>query len=455
VLASLPTLTACRPNPLPGRYTDRARILFAPYADLLGLLKQEAAESEVPLPSPGKTRIAVVSPFLDRQHGTERCVVEQVERLARHYEVHVYSNRVQDLDLSQITWHAVPALPGPHLFSFCWWIIANHVWRWWDRHFGGLSYDLTFTPGTNCFNADIVSVHIVFAEFYRSVRNELKFRANPVRTWPLLAHRRIYYRLIMGMESLIYRGSRAVLTAVSGKVARDLAYYGRDPSKCPVILHGVDARRFNVALRQHLRAAARRSLGVPDQALCLLLVGNDWKKKGLPCVLEALAQLETAAVHLLVVGQDMLDPYRSALSRLHLRDRVTFLPLRPDVEFYYAAADLYVGPSLEDAFGLPPLEAMACGLPSIVSRETGVSELITDGEDGFILKDPHDSRKLAQLISLLYNNKSIYNKMGAAAGETAARYTWDRNATQLMALFQAQRGGATAQLPSTVELPRN
>ena len=60
------------------------------------------------LPGPAKTRIAVVSPFLDKQHGTERCVVEQVERLARDYEVHVYSNRVEDIDLSRIVWHRVP-----------------------------------------------------------------------------------------------------------------------------------------------------------------------------------------------------------------------------------------------------------------------------------------------------------------------------------------------------------
>ena len=73
----------------------------------------------------------------------------------------------------------------------------------------------------------------------------------------------------------------------------------------------------------------------------------------------------------LVVGRDIVDPYRSTLARLHLEDRVAFLPLRLDVEFYYAAADLYVGPSLEDAFGMPPLEAMACGVSSIVSSQVG------------------------------------------------------------------------------------
>ena len=51
--------------------------------------------------------------------------------------------------------------------------------------FGGLRFDLTYTPGINCFDADVISVHIVFAEYYCRVRDALKFNANPVRSWPL------------------------------------------------------------------------------------------------------------------------------------------------------------------------------------------------------------------------------------------------------------------------------
>ena len=169
-------------------------------------------------------------------------MVEQVERLARDYEVHVYSNRVEDLDLSRIVWHRVPRLPGPHLFAYCWWFLANHLWRWWDRRVRGLRFDLTYTPGINCFNADVISVHIVFAEFVRLVRDALKFTANPVRSWPLLLHRRVYYRLVIALERRVYGGKRALLTVVSAKVARDLRRYGRTESDLPVIVHGIDAQ---------------------------------------------------------------------------------------------------------------------------------------------------------------------------------------------------------------------
>src|ERR1035437_394753 len=107
-------------------------------------------------PLPVKPRIAILSPFLDKQHGTERCVVEQVERLARQYEIHVYSNRVEDLDLSRIVWHRVPALPGPHILAYCWWLLANRIARWQGRALGGLRFALTYSPGINCFDADVI-----------------------------------------------------------------------------------------------------------------------------------------------------------------------------------------------------------------------------------------------------------------------------------------------------------
>ncbi len=94
-------------------------------------------------------RLAVVSPFLDRSHGTERCIVEQIERLARlpGWEIHLYSQHVDQVaslceDSSpeacspsgaRIVWHRIPDLPGPHLLRYLWWFAANHFYRWRDR----------------------------------------------------------------------------------------------------------------------------------------------------------------------------------------------------------------------------------------------------------------------------------------------------------------------------------
>jgi UDP-glucose:(heptosyl)LPS alpha-1,3-glucosyltransferase len=118
-----------------------------------------------------------------------------------------------------------------------------------------------------------------------------------------------------------------------------------------------------------------------------------------------------------------------------LTDRVRFLPTQQDVAFYYAAADAYVGPSLEDTFALPPEEAMACGLPVITTVTNGTSEIMTDGVDGYILSDPGDVEALASKIRLLCENSELRQRVGEAAAQTARKYTWERNGQQFREIF--------------------
>src|SRR6266851_4823078 len=170
-------------------------------------------------------RIAVVSPFIDKRHGTERNIAEGISRLPDNYEIHLYSQRVESLDLSRIRWHRVPRLAGPHLFNYLWWFAANHLWRWWDRRFRGLAPEVVYSPGINCLDAGAISVHVVFARLRESVANEVRLSRNPVKTWPQLIHRRIYYRLIQFLEGRIYPRPDKLLAVVSRKVASDLSHY--------------------------------------------------------------------------------------------------------------------------------------------------------------------------------------------------------------------------------------
>lgn len=383
-----------------------------------------------------KLRIAVVSPFLDKQHGTERCVAEQVERLARHYEIHVYSNRLEDVELDGIVWHRVPALPGPHLVSYVWWLFANHFCRWFDGRFRGLRYDLLYTPGVNCMDADVISVHIVFSEFYERVRDELKLNINPARSWLRLIHRRLYYSLVKRLERRAYTREGLRLVVISRKVAASVQRFCGQDSHVSVAYCGQDPSRFSSQARTGLRLQARRALGLRGKNFALLLIGNDWTNKGLPCLLEAVGHLHIPDMRILVVGTDTTAPYMTSIRRYGLQDCLQFLPPRKDVEFYYAAADAYVGPSLEDAFAMPPLEAMACGLPVIVSRQAGVSEVITHGVDGLILEDPRDAGVLTAMIGDLYSDIALRQCLGKNALSTALKYTWDRNAEQLRAVIE-------------------
>jgi UDP-glucose:(heptosyl)LPS alpha-1,3-glucosyltransferase len=387
-------------------------------------------------------RIAVITPFLDRRHGTERCVIEQLGRLSADSgtEIHIYAQRIEELhDVARykpgdrpesgtrMYWHKVLGVPGPHLLQYIFWFFANSAWRWWDARFRGLKYDLTYSPGINAGNADAITVHIVFHAFYRQVISELAFRRAPVKDWPRLIHRKLYYRLIMALEKRVYKRTNVSLAAVSALVAQQLeSYFQRKDVR--VVRNGVDAEFFSVPQRLARRSSARHQLGLAPADFTLLLIGNDWKKKGLDGLLQALSLIVALPWRLLVVGSDARGPYEKIIRDRNILERVFFLKSSPDVMQFYAAADAYVGPSLEDAYGLPILEAMACGLPVIASSKAGASEIIQNGKNGIIVRDPQDVEELSTKIRFLIGDRDLCTRIGEQARVTAQEHTWSRNA---------------------------
>jgi len=393
-------------------------------------------------------QLAIISPFLDRRHGTERAVSELIERLARNYncEIRLYSQHVEDLLLTPldqapqtgqgcVRWHRVVSIPGPHLIQYTWWFVANTLQRWWDVRSGKLSPDLVFSPGINAWDADVIHVHIVFQEFYQRLKPQLLFRHAPLTSWPRLFHRRLYYGLIRLLERRIYRRKHVHLAGVSGMVVTQLgAHFGRKDAVS--IPNGVDVKRFEPQDRLQRRSAARAELNVDPETFVLLLIGNDWRNKGLPTLIEALNKCRNLPIQLLVVGKDDARPFEAAIRKLGLLDRISFLSPSKDVMKFYAAADAYVGPSLQDAYGLPVIEAMASGLPVIASINAGASEIINDGLNGLLLRDPTNAAELAGLIRRLVDDRSLRELLAGNAVSTARQCTLDHNAAAMWELLK-------------------
>ncbi|MDR7545259.1 MAG: glycosyltransferase family 4 protein [Armatimonadota bacterium] len=385
---------------------------------------------------PGRRlRVWVVTPELHRHGGTERCLAEQVERWRGRFDLRLYTMRAEDVDLSGVEVRRIFWLPGPHLFRWIWWYGVNTFFRRLDTRWLGRP-DVVYSPGVNCPDADVMSVHIIFGKYWERVgASLLGDLRRPARALKAL-HRVLYLSLVRWLEGRTYRGP-ASLAALSCEDAGEIeARYGRSPGSVTVTPNGVDAKRFSPEVQGRLRAEARPRLEVEGRTL-LLLVGNDAYKKGADLALRALPHLPEE-VTLALAGRLDTAQVKAWARDAGVEGRVLLWPHRPDVETYYAAADLLLAPSREDAFSLPPLEAMACGLPVLMSARAGVSELVEDGRHALVVEYPEDAEALAAAVKRALGAPGLAERLAREGRSLAESLTWEANAERTAALIERE-----------------
>ena len=210
------------------------------------------------------------------------------------------------------------------------------------------------------------------------------------------------YRAIERRQYDPARGARVV--AVSAMVRGHLErFHGVAPERVRVIPNAIDAERLRVDDPGAIRRAFRARQGLAEDDLVALFVGHNFRLKGLPRLLEALAlrlrRAPTARpIHLLVCGGGRLGPVRAQVARLGLAEAVRLIGFAPDVRPCYYASDFFVLPTYYDPCALVVFEALACGLPVITTACNGAGELITEGREGFVLAAPDAVAHLADLL---------------------------------------------------------
>ncbi len=206
------------------------------------------------------------------------------------------------------------------------------------------------------------------------------------------------------------------------------------PEKLHVIYSGVDLEHFHPRLRETLRGAARAELGCSPRDMVFLYVGSGFARKGLAAAIDALAAARNPGFWLAVAGRDRdLEKFTKRAHAAGVADRVRFLGGREDVRPLYAAADCFILPSRYDPFPNTVLEALAMGLPAIVSARCGAAEIITPGVDGWVCQ-PDDAAGIARLMRTA--DEAIRDgRMAAAARSNAERFGIDAMAAKLTELY--------------------
>lgn len=217
--------------------------------------------------------------------------------------------------------------------------------------------------------------------------------------------------------------------------------YGVPEDRIHLIHNGVDLEEFSPERIGRNRAEQRQRFGVPEEAFCPLFVGHNFRRKGLPETLRAVAELGTD-VHLLVAGRGIGRLQRkrthALVDRLGLHARVHFAGDVVPVTDAYAAADAMVFPSWHDAFGFVVLEAMAAGLPVITTRLAGAHEVLRHGQDGLVLETPAAHRELTDALRTL-SDPARRAAIGTQAASRAAEFSEVANFEAVHAVMRAAR----------------
>jgi UDP-glucose:(heptosyl)LPS alpha-1,3-glucosyltransferase len=154
---------------------------------------------------------------------------------------------------------------------------------------------------------------------------------------------------------------------------------------------------------------------------------------------------EVSRAHLLAVGPYDPASWKRDAERAGIAGRIRYLPPRRDILFYFAAADALVAPSVFEPFGLIPLEAMACGLPVIITPPMGVTEIATP-EDAVILRRADDAAELATAMRNVMEDAGLRTKLAQNGPPRARMHPWDAiyRATEAELLAVARQRNGTA-----------
>jgi glycosyltransferase involved in cell wall biosynthesis len=300
-------------------------------------------------------------------------------------------------------------------------------------------FDLILGIGALTPFADVATVHFVQAREIELQRQGLLPRPRTLRGLGGLDYA-LYGRLMAWMGGRFYRQSSASIIAISQSVKQDLALHeGASLARIAVVPNGVDTARFCPENRARYRAATRKSLELSDANIAVLFVGNSWGRKGLAVAIQAIDGPDQQEVRLIVVGDGEPAGFTDGLSA-ELRDRIRFVGAKSqDVERYYAAADCFLLPTLYEPFGLVILEALASGLPSVVSACAGASEWLEDGVDAIFLRDPGDGAEARAALRSIITNPAYAARLSVNARQTAERLQWSRVGRQLIEAAPARR----------------
>jgi UDP-glucose:(heptosyl)LPS alpha-1,3-glucosyltransferase len=242
------------------------------------------------------------------------------------------------------------------------------------------------------------------------------------------------HRDLLQLEESLFKNRKAgrVIAASQMVVNEIIDLYSYPADKIDVVRNGIplDRFKFDLALREESRA----ELKLKQDQTALLFAGSGWERKGLIFAIQAMALCKNRNLRLLVAGRGDVTPYKTSSLRFWREDPVQFLGEVTNLAPIYAAADIFILPTIYDPFSNACLEALASGLPVITTRSNGLSDIIEDGVHGSIVDNPANLVGLRDAIRF-WSDPSRRDAARSANIERASQFDISKNVAQTLEIL--------------------
>jgi UDP-glucose:(heptosyl)LPS alpha-1,3-glucosyltransferase len=249
-------------------------------------------------------------------------------------------------------------------------------------------------------------------------------------------------------ESLFGKSGADRVIANSEMVKREIVgLYGYPEDRIEIIRNGVPLKKFRFDPALH--AKSRLELNIKPDETALLFAGSGWERKGLRFAIEALELSRDRSLRMLVAGRGDARGYKP--KRFFTREPVCFLGEVADLNPIYAAADIFILPSIYDPFSNACLEALASGLPVITTRDNGFSEIIENNIHGSVVDFSNNVMALRDGIRF-WADESRRAAARAATAERASHFDISTNVSatvRILVQFAASKPSSRGSMTNT------
>jgi UDP-glucose:(heptosyl)LPS alpha-1,3-glucosyltransferase len=242
------------------------------------------------------------------------------------------------------------------------------------------------------------------------------------------------HRDLLHLEESLLASRKAGRAIVASQMVKNeiVDLYGYPADRIDIVHNGVPLDKFR--FDSELREKSREDLKLKPDQIALLFAGSGWERKGLLFAIQAMALCQNRKMRLLVAGRGNEMLYKTKRLRFWREEPVQFLGEVADISRVYAAADIFILPTIYDPFSNACLEALACGLPVITTGSNGFSEIIEDAVHGSIVNHAGNLVGLRDAIRF-WSDPSRRAAARSANIERASQFDISRNVEQTLEIF--------------------